>query len=406
LFDPMPQPTKSAEWQIDPLIRSVDPATLSYATVDWARVPTVDYTRTRFRQLAKPESAKVFDDSTGFVLETFGAKSTPLVVEEVPLEAQSEADVDPAQENDATQDAVELKTEITELAPDEGVDAAEPMAEAEDASEDSTPEAEETFEASAEAVADDLSAEPETPVIDEALLTQLKEEAFAQGKAQGLEEGLAQGRAQAEAQAQESLKQAQTDAQAELERALAEQRETLEARLQPELELLREMTQRLEALTENPRQFFEPLKRLSLHLAEQLVLGELTISGAAIERLVQRCLDELDLHGKSMVMVELNPQDKARIGEKAAELLTGIQLQSVSSLAPGSVRVLVNDTQVEDLIVHRLEALAHGLLNQPEVWREQSPFFRQPLAQRDTEVEDVTQRPVIAHDSDEEPLDG
>jgi hypothetical protein len=48
---------------------------------------------------------------------------------------------------------------------------------------------------------------------------------------------------------------------------------------------------------------FEPVKRLALHISEQLVLAELTISGQAIERLVQRCLDEIDLHGQSAVTV-------------------------------------------------------------------------------------------------------
>ena len=402
MFDPMPQPTTRVDWKIDPLIRSVDSSTLPYDTVDWATVPKVDYARTRFRQLAKPESAKVFDDSTGFVLETFGVKPTVQTVDDSPPEVMAEAAPIEDVEATAAQEMTAPIEEVDALGSEVG-EVSEALLAEDESAEDILSN---TMEALPEPVIDPEPSEPEAPVIDEALLAQLKEEAFAQGMAQGLQEGLAQGREQAENEFREAAQQAEANAQQALEQALAEQRETLEARLQPELDLLRDMMQRLEALTENPRQFFEPLKRLSLHLAEQLVLGELTISGAAIERLVQRCLDELDLHGKSMVVVELNPQDKARIGEKAAELLDGLQLQSVSSLAPGSVRVLVNDTQVEDLIVHRLEALAHSLLNQPEVWREQSPFFRQPLAHRDTEVEDVSQRPVIAHDTDEEPLDG
>jgi flagellar biosynthesis/type III secretory pathway protein FliH len=402
LFDPMHQPTTRAEWQIDPLVRSVDSSTLPYDTVDWATVPKVDYARTRFRQLAKPESAKVFDDSTGFVLETFGVKPAVQTVDESPSESLAQPEPAEDVEVTATQEVTEPLDELS-ASESEVAEPSEALLSGDEPDDDIDSN---TMEALPEPAIDTESSEPEAPVIDEALLAQLKEEAFAQGMAQGLQEGLAQGREQAENEYREAAQQAEVAARQALEQALAEQRETLEARLQPELDLLRDMTQRLEALTENPRQFFEPLKRLSLHLAEQLVLGELTISGAAIERLVQRCLDELDLHGKSMVVVELNPQDKARIGEKAAELLDGLQLQSVSSLAPGSVRVLVNDTQVEDLIVHRLEALAHSLLNQPEAWREQSPFFRQPLAHRDTEVEDVSQRPVIAHDSNEEPIDG
>jgi len=46
------------------------------------------------------------------------------------------------------------------------------------------------------------------------------------------------------------------------------------------------------------------------------------------------------------------------------------------------VRVLINDTQIEDLVQNRMQSLANSLLNQPEAWREQSVFFNQPLAQR------------------------
>jgi hypothetical protein len=77
------------------------------------------------------------------------------------------------------------------------------------------------------------------------------------------------------------------------------------------------------------------------------------------------------------------------------EVLNHMQLQAVASLHPGSVRVVVNDTHIEDLIEHRLQAMANRLLNQPEQWREQSAFFRQPLAQRDGQAEDVTQRMVF-----------
>jgi hypothetical protein len=75
-----------------------------------------------------------------------------------------------------------------------------------------------------------------------------------------------------------------------------------------------------------------------------------------------------------------------------SELSQNMSLQAVQTLQPGSVRVIVNDTMVEDLVGNRLEALARGLLVQPEAWREQSPFFRQPLAQRDAEVQDAHSR--------------
>jgi flagellar biosynthesis/type III secretory pathway protein FliH len=244
--------------------------------------------------------------------------------------------------------------------------------------------------------------------VDPTMLAQLREQAFQEGLAQGLAQGHGQGLAQGLAEG-EALGRAQGEAEGEArgvalglqqaEQAQAPQmqalQEQMQAQLDPELALLREVTQRLQALVENPQELYEPLKRLALHVAEQLVLAELNLSGNAIERLVQRCLDELDLHGQGLVTIELNPQDKARLEEKAGDMLKNIQLHSLAQLKPGSVRVLANDTQVEDLVQTRLQALANSLLGQPEAWREQSSFFKQPLAQRDTEVTDAASRDVV-----------
>jgi hypothetical protein len=69
-------------------------------------------------------------------------------------------------------------------------------------------------------------------------------------------------------------------------------------------------------------------------------------------------------------------------------------------LQRGSVRVSVNDTVVEDLIEHRLEALARRVLAQPDAWLKQSglmhpvspvtPRWAAPASKPTvTEVEDV-----------------
>ena len=202
------------------------------------------------------------------------------------------------------------------------------------------------------------------------------------------------------AQANEASLQAKIDA---LTQALAEKEANLElerealkaensAALDVQMKLLGEVTSKLDDFVNHPQRLFEPLKRLSVHIAEQLVLAELNLSGASIERLIQRCLDELSSHSQQTITVELNSQDKVRLQELTGEMFNHIQLHAVSSLQPGSVRVITDDTQVDDLIGHRLEAMANNLLAQPELWREQSPFFKQPLAQRDTEIEDVRQR--------------
>ena len=243
--------------------------------------------------------------------------------------------------------------------------------------------------------------EPAPSALDSVALAQACEEAY--------QRGLLEGREAAQSQAEDALTLAMAEAAEAADKAqalaLSTQEKELREKIESELALLREVTQKLEAWAENPKQLFEPLKRLSVHIAEQLVLAELNVSGAAIERLVQRCLDELNLHGTPVVTVELNAQDKARLQEIAGETLQHIQLQAVPGLQPASVRVIVNDTHVEDLVQHRLEALAHGLLGQPEAWREKSPFFRQPLAQRETDVQDVAQRPALPDAASDEVLD-
>jgi flagellar biosynthesis/type III secretory pathway protein FliH len=250
----------------------------------------------------------------------------------------------------------------------------------------------------------DLAPAPAESAADPAMLAQWREQAFQEGLAQGRSEGLAQGLEEGEikgrsdgetAGEQRGIAMGQAQAQQVQEELMQALQEHMQAQVDAELNLLREVTQRVQALVENPQDLYEPLKRLALHVAEQLVLAELNLSGSAIERLVQRCLDELDFHGQGLVTIELNPQDKARLEEKAGDMMKNIQLQAVTQLKPGSVRVIANDTQVEDLVQTRLQALAHSLLGQPEVWREQSSFFNQPLAQRDTEVTDAASRDVV-----------
>ena len=243
----------------------------------------------------------------------------------------------------------------------------------------------------------DLPLGDDAPVIDPAALAAAREEAYAHGHTEGTAAGVQQGQSLGHAQGlaegvSQGVEQANAQAAEALAMALAAQKTELTEVLQEQLGLLGQVHDKLRAFSNDPQALFEPVKRLALHISEQLVLAELTISGQAIERLVQRCLDEIDLHGQSAVTVELNPQDKARLEDLGAEVIKQMQLQAVPGLHPGSVRLVVNDSQIEDLIEHRLQAMANRLLNQPELWREQSAFFRQPLAQRDGQVEDVPER--------------
>lgn len=386
-------------WHSDPLLSPAS-TEAGFLTADWTAVPKVGFERVVFRQLEEQPSARVFDDSVGFELADYERRPATAPAPTAPVATLPDFTVDamPADLPDS-ENAVGGDVALSE-APAIAAD----HAEADDASPCADNLPAETHSVVQSLPENDVPAAADVAQTDPAMWAQLREQAFQEGLAQGRSEGLAQGLEQGEikgrsegeaAGEQRGIAMGQAQAQQVQEELMQALQEQLQAQVDAELNLLREVTQRVQALVENPQDLYEPLKRLALHVAEQLVLAELTLSGSAIERLVQRCLDELDLHGQGLVTIELNPQDKARLEEKAGDMLKHIQLQAVTQLKPGSVRVIANDTQVEDLVQTRLQALAHSLLGQPEAWREQSSFFKQPLSQRDTEVTDAAARDVV-----------
>ncbi len=195
---------------------------------------------------------------------------------------------------------------------------------------------------------------PATPAID----AQALEKARADGHAQGMADARAQLQAQATSEAQAALGQDHA--------------------------LLEKLQAALSDLQQSPQSFFEPLKRLSLHLAEQLVLAELQLDGSAIERLVQRCVDDLGQHDESMVTVHLHPSDVERLHSMRER--TGLnegsslRLQADETLLPGSVRASAHDAIVEDLIAERLSTLARGLQIDTPRWSAQTAFSPERIA--------------------------
>lgn len=194
-----------------------------------------------------------------------------------------------------------------------------------------------------------------------------KAEKFAEGLAQGMEKGLAQGVAQGESQAREAMQQ----------------------EVQAKCTLLANVTQELQALLQDSKAFYEPMKRLALHVAEQIVMAELRTSTHAIEQLIQRCLDELDHPAQGLVVLELNPDDKARLQAQSPELIRGMRLEAVHDMAPGSVRLFANDAVVEDLVTHRLQALAQSMLVDVAAWQAHSALAKPAAAAHDMESDDV-----------------
>ena len=401
MFKPEAHQPVAKHWLHDTWLHSSDKLAAQFGEVDWAQVPKLDYASVLFKQLATPESAKVHDNSDGFVLETFGLPlPTPRSEKKSELAARAQAESAAA--------LVAEKTTASPLQvtpPKETVDTSVLFGE-ESFGSCANPDVWDMF--TDDSVADQLFDSADWAAAREVAYQEGfaagREEGYHAGNSEGQESGKLEGLAEGQMLGYEA---AQSQASAEQAQALAKQKSEILAGLDEQKLLLKEVTDKLQALSDNPQALFEPLKRLALHISEHMVLAELNLSGQAIERLVQRCLDEIDLHGQSQVLIELNPQDKSRLQEMAGDVMGQMQIQAVSTLQPGSVRVLVNDTQIEDLVQNRMQTLANSLLTQPEAWREQSVFFRQPLAQREGQAQDVPERVAYQEpEADTDYLDG
>lgn len=112
--------------------------------------------------------------------------------------------------------------------------------------------------------------------------------------------------------------------------------------------------------------FYQPLKKLALHLAEQLVRGELNQSTAVIERLLEEAIKDIEQQGEGPITVNLNPSDHQQFTAHLSADLDHLSLRVDKNLSPGSVRITMDDSAVEDLIETRLSALSEKLLGLPE----------------------------------------
>ena len=184
--------------------------------------------------------------------------------------------------------------------------------------------------------------------------------------------------------------------------------------------ILSDLETAVRRLINTPEELYEPMKRLALHLAEQLVLAELTISPQAIERLVQRCVDELAPQRLAPITIELNSADlavlqphgaeqgsaNATVGDKVktAKPERPWHLQVNNELLPGSVRASASDAVVSDLIEHRLQALARSLLLDTARSTAQSAFQPTRLAARKAGEQVVDAQPRMSPATAPEPL--
>ena len=174
----------------------------------------------------------------------------------------------------------------------------------------------------------------------------------------------------------EALETALTAKDTEREQAIAE----TEARLREEAaqgmadakRALSEPTTKVTDASQQVGQFFEPLSRLAIHVASQLVRGELTLSSTAIARLVQGCLDHLEgqIPARPPVL-RLHPDDLERYMATLGGTLDGLEVRADPSLARGDVSIQMNDSAIEDLIQHRLDQLVSVIFGTQQPWAQE-----------------------------------
>jgi flagellar biosynthesis/type III secretory pathway protein FliH len=186
-------------------------------------------------------------------------------------------------------------------------------------------------------------AAPIPEITEEEAFTEARERGYNEGYQAGLEagkaEGLPQGIANGEVQAQQQM----------------------EAVLSHELTKLAQAEVALQEMTNMLGEaMFEPVKRLALHMAKELVRGELTQSDEVVTRLVKGCMEQLEI-SKDKLQVYLNSDDYQLL--QADSMLEGkVSYLPSADLTPGSVRVEQADSWVDDLLEDRLIMLSNQAL--------------------------------------------
>ena len=249
-------------------------------------------------------------------------------------------------------------------------------------SEAQAPELESATEQEPEPATPAVASAPATPDLSGEAVTALVEAAREQARAETRElaynEGLEAGKAQARAELQQ-----EHDTQ---------------------ITQLKTLQEALQKLSFDADALFEPVKKLTVHLAEQLVRGELAQSGQTISRLVDNSLRELNASGEKAVIVHLNHEDLEAYRPLVAQFSDSMILRPDSLLERGSVRVSLDGSVVEDLMQRRIDGLKKSL-SQPAApsWQAGGGRLSERLneSQRGSQqIEDVTAVETSSSDDD------
>lgn len=140
--------------------------------------------------------------------------------------------------------------------------------------------------------------------------------------------------------------------------------EALRATLNEDKVHLTSLCESFTQLIDNKHALYEPLKKLSLKLAELLVQGELTANSGYIDRLIHMALDAMDTSPDTAIELVINPEDHPLLGE-TIHRFNQIKWTHDIHLPRGSIRAISNDIVVENLFVDRLHDLQKQLGLEP-----------------------------------------
>lgn len=156
-----------------------------------------------------------------------------------------------------------------------------------------------------------------------------------------------------------SIGSLKSDHETECQQIREQTKANAEAKVDKTIEQYRELTQKIRTASTRVSEFFEPVSRLSVHIAEQLVRGELTVGPVAITRLVQGCLDAIEERAsKQEPVLKMHPADLEMFLNGFDGEPTGVSLVADDRLARGDVSLQMDHSVIDDLLSHRLEEIA------------------------------------------------
>jgi len=168
-------------------------------------------------------------------------------------------------------------------------------------------------------------------------------EGYDAGYEEGYEKGLSLGQSEGEIKGQ-----------------AAGQQQAQELMQQRDLELQQALTSLAAVTNTLSDELLQPMQALALHMAKQLVRGELSLSTQAIERLVRLNMEQLH-QSQSSIQVHLNPAEFERL-QAANKLPEQVTLRPNNEVGIGSVKVEQQGSWVEDLVQDRLAQLSQQAL--------------------------------------------